>query len=355
MKSLIYNLFLLLLIFSNPYLNAQEGARFYVAFYNVENLFDTEDDPATADDEFTPTGAKQWTRERYQQKISDIASVLGRMTPGPPPDVIGICEVENRKVLEDLAGTKPLRKWGYRIIHQNSPDRRGIDVALIYNPASLTDVSYRTIPVDYPRDTTRGRDILYVKGKAGGEELHFFVNHWKSRSGSQKRTEQKRIYSAVLVRRAVDSIFNIEPNAKILIMGDFNDEPTNKSLQSILNASDKRKNLEPRDLFNLMYDAHNTADTGTYSYKGHWNMLDQIIVSPALLNDHSGWHVTPDGGKIFGDKEMLYYNEKADRLVPNKTYGGNMYFGGISDHLPVYTLLTRKKPMKGKKSPAGRR
>ncbi len=322
-------------------LPAKDPPRLTVMFYNTENLFDTVDDPTTADDEFTPSGAKAWTEERYRKKLEDLSKVIAGVVPKGLPALIGLAEVENRRVVEDLARTGRLRKEKYGIVHEESPDKRGIDVALLYDPARFRYLSHHAISVHFPRNQTKVRDILYVKGRADGEMLHIFVNHWKSRSGGKKATEQMRIFTAVVLRRAVDSILNFEPQAKIIIMGDFNDEPTNTSIMQILMAADKRKNISRRDLYNLMYDMHNFHDTGTYSYKSRWLMLDQIILSYPFLLDKTGWHTDYAGGHIFSQEGMLYDNPKAGRPVPNRTYGGNNYFGGISDHLPVYCTLER--------------
>ena len=333
-----------LFLLTAAFLPAKDPPRLTVIFYNTENLFDTVDDPATADDAFTPSGAKAWTRERYEKKLEDLARVIAGVVPKGHPAIIGLAEVENRQVLEDLVHTGKLKKADYGIVHEDSPDRRGIDVALLYDPAMFRYLSHRAIRISFPRDTGKVRDILYVKGRADGEMLHIFVNHWKSRHGGIRATEQMRVYTAVVLRRAVDSILNFEPQAKILIMGDLNDEPTNMSVMQILMAANKRKNIGPRDLYNLMYDLHNLHDTGTYSYKGTWLMLDQIILSYPFLSDRSGWHTGYTGGHIFSQEGMLYENPKAGRLVPNRTYGGKNYFGGISDHLPVYCTFEKGAP-----------
>ena len=336
-------------------LQAKQPPRLVVMFYNTENLFDTINDPRTLDDEFTSSGKLHWTPERYEKKLKDIAKVITDIGPKGLPDLIGLSEVENRSVLEDLISTGKLKRAGYGIVHEDSPDIRGIDVALLYKRKTFQYLEHRSIPIHFPRDTMKVRNILYVKGKAGGETFHIFVNHWKSRNGGEKATEQKRVFSAVVLRRAVDSILNFEPDARILIMGDFNDEPTNMSIMQILNATNKRKNTGRRDLYNLMYDLHNLHDTGTYSYKGHWNMLDQIIVSFNFLQDKKGWHINYDGGHIFSEDWMLYENPKAGRKVPNKTYGGPNYYGGVSDHLPVFCIFIKPSEgrRKNKKSSSG--
>ena len=344
-----------LFLLTAAFLPAKDPPRLTVMFYNTENLFDTMDDPATADDEFTPTGAKAWTQERYEKKLEDLSRVIAGVVPKGLPALIGLAEVENRRVLEDLIHTGRLKKADYGIVHEESPDRRGIDVALLYDPEKFRYLSHRAIRINFPRDTTKVRDILYVKGRADGEMLHIFVNHWKSRSGGIRATEQMRVFTAVVLRRTVDSILNFEPQAKILIMGDLNDEPTNMSVMQILMATDKRKNIGRRDLYNLMYDMHNLHDTGTYSYKGRWLMLDQIILSYPFLLDREGWHTPYTGGHIFSEEWMMYDNPKAGRLVPNRTYGGKNYFGGISDHLPVYCTLEKRSLNEGKKKRRKRR
>lgn len=320
--------------------NSFEG--FTVVFYNVENLFDTEDDPATLDDEFTPQSDKQWTRERYQKKLDDLSEVFSSIDKKNLPAIIGLCEVENQDVLDDLIATRKMKKEKYGIVHENSPDIRGIDVALIYRKDRFELTDSRKIPIHFPSDSVTTRDILYVKGQTEDSEiLHFFVNHWSSRRDGEKETERRRIFSAITLRKAVDSILNYEPEGRIIIMGDFNDEPTNTSLHTILNASNKRKNVSNRDLFNLMYDMHNFENKGTYSYKGNWNMLDQLIVSQSLVHDSTGLHLEFTGGMIFSEEWMMYSNPKIGETTPNKTYGGPSYFGGVSDHLPIYMVLKK--------------
>ena len=320
------------------------GKMFTVAFYNVENLFDTKDDPDTEDDEFTPEGSKKWDSEKYLKKLKDLSLVFRSINSRELPEIIGLCEVENKKVLEDLVTTGKLNKGNYGIVHEDSEDKRGIDVALLYRKEEFQYLTHRSIPVHFKYDTTsRLRNILYVKGKTGNKEtFHLLVNHWKSRSEGQQVTEPKRIYAAVALRKVVDSIFNFEPEAKIIIMGDFNDEPTNMSLHSILQANNKQKNANPRELYNLMYNNHNLNNIGSYSYKGNWNMLDQIIVSQKVINDKKNYHCDYLSGNIYQDEWMMYDNPKVGMLTPNKTYGGDMYFGGVSDHLPVFVVLKKK-------------
>jgi predicted extracellular nuclease len=316
---------------------------FTVAFYNVENLFDLSDHPETQDEEFTPESEKAWDMEKYEKKLDDLSFVLRAINKDELPEIIGLCEVENKKVLDDLIQTKSLSKGEYGIVHYESPDLRGIDCALLYRMQEFNVISSRAIPVSFPFDSTETtRDILYVEGRTrDNERLHFFVNHWSSRRGGEKETEPKRIFCAIALRKEVDALLNKEPGAKIIIMGDLNDEPTNRSVFEMLLANNKRKNAGDRELYNLMYDMHNLDGVGSYNYHGTWNMLDQIIVSRTLINSSGGWHCNYESGRLLKEEFMMYLQEDNQQYVPNRTYGGSEYFGGISDHLPVFVTLTR--------------
>jgi len=331
---------ILLLVFNLSFGQA-EDPDFKIMFYNVENLFDITDDPETLDEEFTPGSEKAWDAEKYEKKLEDIAAVILAVDKKDLPEIIGLCEVENRKVLEDLSAVRSLRKGNYGIIHYDSPDERGIDCALLYNKEKFSISSSNAIPVSFPFDSTETtRDILHVEGQTNdGQTLHLFVNHWSSRWEGERETRPKRLYCAVTLRKAVDAIMNREPDAGIIIMGDFNDEPTNRSVFEMLLANNKRKNAGDRELFNLMYDLHNKDGEGTYNFRGKWNMLDQIIISRSLLKKGKGLRTDYDAARILKEDFMLYYNEERRQSIPNRTYGGPEYYGGISDHFPVYITL----------------
>lgn len=315
---------------------------FTIAFYNVENLFDINDDEGTGDDEYLPSSAKQWDQKRYAAKLGDIAETLGSLNNKELPGLIGLAEVENRKVLEDLVRENPLRRGKYGIVHYDSRDERGIDVALLYRPDKFTVTGERTIPVKFifaPDDMTR--DILCVSGVADdGNTYHVYVNHWPSRSGTERESEMRRFAAAAALRKDIDNILNFENDARIIIMGDFNDEPTNQSLMQILNATNKRFNHTYRDLYNLMFDAHNLGTGGTLAFRDKWQMFDQIIVSVNLLAENSGYSARFDDGKVFLSDDLLFTTETGFR-APDRTYGGNNYYGGVSDHLPVFVTLTK--------------
>jgi endonuclease/exonuclease/phosphatase family metal-dependent hydrolase len=314
-----------------------------IVFYNVENLFDIVNDPARNDEEFLPESPKQWTGERYSKKISDLAKVLSSVNDKELPGLIGLAEVENKNVLEDLIAAQKLKKGKYGIVHFDSKDERGIDVALLYSKEEIEVIDSRAIPVVFGfdiQDVTR--DILYAKCKLkDGDIYHVFVNHWPSRSPNEQDSEIKRVTAAIALRKEVDNILNFENEARIIIMGDFNDEPTNKSVFQILNATNKRKNFNYRDLYNMMYDPHNAANEGSITYKDNWQMFDQIIVSRALLNRSTGYSLSFGEGKVFRGGEVLTTDRVTKVTSINRTYGGNNYLGGVSDHLPVYVILKK--------------
>jgi predicted extracellular nuclease len=319
-----------------------------IAFYNVENLFDINDDPSPGDDEFLPLSDKTWDKKRYEKKVKDVAGTLGSLNKTELPAIIGLAEVENRLVLEDLVKESPLRRGRYEIVHFDSRDERGIDVALLYRPEEFTMVESRIISVNFsfaPLDMTR--DILYVRGLLDdGRSYHIYVNHWPSRSGEARESEMKRISAAAALRKDIDNILNFESDARIIIMGDFNDEPTNMSLMQVLNATNKRKNHTYRDLFNLMYDGHNSGNIGTISYRDNWQMFDQIIVSFSMFANDGGYNTDFSEGKIYDSEELLFTNPETGAVSPNRTFGGNRYYGGVSDHLPVYMILKKEDAAK---------
>ena len=302
-----------------------------VVFYNVENLFDTIDDPHVNDNEFLPDSKKEWTTERYQKKLNDIAKVLTGINPADLPEVIGLCEVENLSVLQDLVNTPAMAKGKYRIVHHDSRDARGIDVALLYRPAEFKLISSEAIDLDAG---FRTRDILHVHGKFGADEIHFFVNHWPSRVGGAEESEPRRIAVAQVLKNKVDELLDQNPSSKIIIMGDMNDEPDNPSLLQTLGAKAPGNG---GNLVNLMFPLYE-QNQGSYKYRGDWNMLDQLIVTNPLLDGKGFVTIVP--GNIYQDEWMLYVNRNGE-ISPNRTYSGSTYTGGVSDHFPVYLKLSR--------------
>ena len=332
-----------LMLFLLQSLYSQKNVKsFLVVSYNVENLFDTINSPAYDDDEFTPSGTKAWTYERYNKKLNDLARVILSIPGKELPAVVGLAEIENRKVLEDLTEVRGLRRAEYEIVHEDGQDPRGIECALLYRPDLFKYKSHEYVPIEDPIDPDYlYRGILHVHGKGpDGSSLHIFVNHWKSRSGGQKETERQRMYSAITLRKQMDMLMARESDFKVIIMGDFNDEPTNRSLINGLSALNKRRNIQMGDYYNLFYDLHNIEGRGTYNYQGTWNMLDHMIVSYNLLNQARGLSTGFESGVILKEEWMLYSSEKYGESLPSATYGGPEYFGGPSDHLPIYVEFT---------------
>ena len=319
----------------------KQDKEFTVMFYNVENLFDLEDDPATSDEEFTPTGEKEWTKDRYEKKLEDIVRVIMSLPAEELPAIIGLSEVENETVLRDLIDTRGLRRKGYKPLIIEGEDPRGIDCALLYREDFFKYDYHQLLPVkDLSDDDYKLRPILHVVGDApDGKPVHIYVNHWKSRWGGVKETEPKRVYAGIALRREMDRLLSTEQSPRVIIMGDFNDDPTNKSMLDVLKAGNKRKNIAINDMYNLHYDIHNLSLGGSLNYQGNWQMYDQIILSYSLLNQSRGLTTGFDGGKILKEEWMLYHDERNGIKVPNRTYGGPNYYGGISDHFPVYVTF----------------
>ena len=306
-----------------------------VVFYNVENLFDTKNDPRTDDDEFTPHGYKGWDEERYETKLEQIEAAIGLI--GKAPVLIGLVEVENQKVLEDLIEEGKLEDVDYGIVQYDSPDRRGIDCALLYDEAIFKLKESTKFPVTLPDNPNYlTRDILYALGEINGAEMHVFVNHWSSRREGKRETEHKRIAAAKVLRSKVDVILKNDPDANILILGDFNDHPTDRSLETILRAKESGYAAEG-DLINLLYDEHEIGE-GTAVHDREWGVIDQIIVSQSFYDGTEGVGIEGRDAEILRRNELLYtYPDGGQK--PNSTYGGRKYYGGYSDHLPVYIIL----------------
>jgi hypothetical protein len=326
-------------------LYGQKGKAEVVAFYNLENLFDTIDTPDVNDFEFTPEGPKKWNSEKYRAKLGQMAVVLAQLGDKyneHGPAVIGLCEMENRQVLMDLVNTDVLKKRGYEIIHYDSPDERGIDVALLYKPDIFEPENTVSAPLmirDEKGDQVLTRDQLVVSGRLDGEKIHFIVNHWPSRYGGEESSRPFRKEAALLTRALVDSITAIELNAKIVVMGDLNDDPDDESILTYLNASSDCSDLEKGAMFNATGPLFEKGQ-GTLLYRGVWNLFDQMIISQALLKQKKGRYYF-DSARIYKE-EFLLQQEGKYKGYTWRTYVGNNYHGGFSDHLPSYIVLKKK-------------
>ncbi len=326
-------LFFALACFNNDQEEKPIVPQYRFAFYNVENFFDTLDNPQKLDEEFTPLSEKGWNTQRYQKKMANISSVLKGLEY---PEVIGLCEVENESVLKDFINLPEIKKHGYQFVHYESPDMRGIDVAFLYKKGSfkLDKSDYIRIPFpDHIEKDYTSRDILCIEGKFKKEPCYFFINHWPSRYGGAKESEPKRMHVAQYLRDRVDKIQTNNPKASIFIMGDFNDETNDKSLTEVLKADTDQKPLTSKGLYNCSAK-QDQEGKGSYNYRGEWNMMDQFIVSGATLNGDS--KIKTLGFEVYDSKEIQFFDKRNNMYRPNRTYGGPRYFGGYSDHLPIY-------------------
>ena len=319
-----------------------------VAFYNVENLFDTRDDPANdGDDEYLPTADKRWDEARYAKKVDDLARViseLGGGTASGGPALVGLAEVENADVLRDLAAAPALAEADYGVVHYDSPDYRGIDVALLYRRGDFAVLRSRPIAVTLPprEGSTRERttrDILYVKGLLRGDTLHALVNHWPSRGGGEERSRPDRALVAGVVRAAVDSVLAAVPEADVLVVGDLNDDPVDASVREVLGAVDRRDLAVGGALYNPYFAPFRRGE-GTLGYRLAWNLFDQIIASAGLAAHGTDWSLRE--AHVFAPGYLLQ-DGGTYRGFPERTYVGDDYRGGYSDHLPVYVVLQRPR------------
>lgn len=314
-----------------------------VMFYNVENLFDVYDDTLTNDDEFTPGGMRAWNYRRFIIKCQNLGKVIMAAGGWEAPEIIGLCEVENRFTLIQLLKYSPLGRLDYKIVHHDSPDPRGIDVALLYRPDKFHKLHSEPIAVVFPGEDRRGtRDILYVKGIAlGADTLHLFVNHWPSRFGGYMATKPLREFTGALLRSKVDSIKRFDPMANILIMGDFNDTPDEHSLEYSLGAKLDAAKLQPGDLYNMMSTLYRNPSLGTHKFQENWSTIDHFIVSQSLLKGKRGLGIHPAGAAIFDADFLLEDDPVHTGKRLNRTYIGMQYHGGYSDHLPIIVDLLR--------------
>jgi hypothetical protein len=315
----------------NPGKRGDDALR--VMFYNVENLFDPSEDSTKADEEYQPTGMRGWTSNRLKRKLINISKVVLAVGGWEPPEIIGLCEVENRMVLYLLTNDTPLKNFGYKIIHRDSPDPRGIDVALLYRPNKFRVLYSNPISIRFPFDTAaRTRDILFVKGIAcKSDTLNIFVNHWPSKFGGAMATIPKRKYVASVLRNQVDSLLMVNPGAKILIMGDLNDTPADESVSKVLGAKMDSVNLAPDDLYDMLAGAGISWKKGTIKFREEWETIDHMIISKPMFSC-----TTPHSLQIFDAPFLLQDDEAWFGKKPFRTYYGAQYIGGFSDHLPIY-------------------
>jgi len=315
-----------------------------IAFYNLENLFDTINQPEVNDEEFLPEGPYLWNSKKYLEKLEHMADVISKIGIDVTPDgpaVIGVSEIENRSVLEDLVKQPSLKSRNYRIVHFDGPDRRGVDCALFYNPKYFKMTNAQSRPFIIAGDTSfHTRDQLVVSGIFDGEPMHFVVNHWPSRSGGQKGSEYKRLGAANVTRSIVDSLLAIDPKAKIMVMGDLNDDPIDKSVKKVLNTATDEKVMLDGQLFNPMAKMLKNG-IGSLAYRDSWNLFDQIILSQALLGEDKTTYKYYKA--VVFNKTWITTKDGTFKGYPFRTYSYGSYIGGYSDHFPVMVFIIKKK------------
>lgn len=311
-----------------------------IAFYNVENLFDTQRDPKIIDEDFTPDGKLNWTEEKYQKKLNNLAFVINQLgTPlSKGAAIVGVAEVENRKVLQDLVNTGNLKKKNYKIVHIDSPDARGIDVALLYDPLLFKVTSSKAIPFTIPgKKDIKTRDMLVVNGYLAGEPISIIVNHWPSRRGEGSDALRER--AAEICKQISDSIYKANPKTGIIIMGDMNDDPKDKSTSTVLDAKRNMNQVKAGGLYNTMWAIHDSG-IGTLCYKGEWNLFDQIIISQNLLKQNTSNKLSFIKAEVF-NKDFLFQKSGAFKGYPLRTLSGATFLNGYSDHLPTLIYLQK--------------
>ncbi|WP_346236057.1 endonuclease/exonuclease/phosphatase family protein [Niabella insulamsoli] len=340
-------LMMLLLIFFSLFTSRAQSTykSAVVAFYNIENFYDTIFHGSNDDVSFTPSGRKAYTRQVFNDKLGKIAQVIALIGAQTNPDgaaLIGLAEVENKMVLDTLLRHPLIRPRHYQYVHYDSRDFRGVDVALVYNPKYFKVEKSRRIYVPIParsKEAIYTRDILWVKGKLDGERVNVFVNHWPSRSGGQKRTEPARMMAAKTVRAFMDSLWIIDPSAKMIVMGDFNDDPLNRSITNGLKATDNKALVNPDELYNPWIKMYRSG-SGTLAYQDAWSLFDQIIFSASFLNrDQPGFFYYQH--RIFKPAFLVETMGKY-KGYPMRSYSGDTYRGGYSDHFPAYIVLLKK-------------
>ncbi|HMO60856.1 MAG TPA: endonuclease/exonuclease/phosphatase [Ferruginibacter sp.] len=316
-----------------------------IGFYNLENLYDTINDPNVNDEEFLPGSERNYHSGVYWDKIGRLADVLSQIGTDITPDglaMVGVAEVENEAVLQDLVNHTLLKKRKWKVVHYNSPDLRGVDVGFLYNPKYFTVLESRPYFVQLPggaKDSYLTRDVLYVKGVMDGDTVFVFVNHWPSRRGGEERSAPGRAAAASVVKARIDSVQAINPNYKIVVMGDLNDDPISPSVTKVLGAKGKKEDVKPTGLFNPFTEFYKKG-IGTSPYNDAWGLFDQVIVSGNwLTKEQQGYHYAK---AVIFNKEFMIQQTGRWKGYSKRTWDGITYNYGYSDHFPVY-LVTLKK------------
>lgn len=346
MRHILLTFCCLSFIYFNSHAQKANYWRIAVGFYNLENLYDTINDPSKDDEEFLPGGVRLYNSDVYKDKLGRLAHVLSEIGKDACPDglaLTGVAEIENDTVLADLVKQDLLKDRKWKFVHYNSPDVRGVDVGLLYNPKYFTPVSSAPIFVALPggsKESFLTRDVLYVKGVLlGGDTVHVFVNHWPSRRGGEERSAPARAAAAMVCKVRVDSLTALDPNVKIIVMGDLNDDPISPSVTEVLKAKGKAEEVKAPEMFNPWISYYKKG-IGTLAYQDSWGLFDQIILSAGWLDkNQTGFHY--HRANIFNQEFMVQKTGKF-RGYARRTYDGNTYNYGYSDHFPTYITLLKK-------------
>ncbi len=330
--------------------NKQQVRVYGVAFYNLENLFDTINANGSYDLEFSPHGSRQWNSHKYWSKIKNMAYAISRLTtPTTPkgPAIIGVSEIENKSVLDDLVRDPQIRSLGLQVVHHDSPDRRGVDVGLLYNPRffRFESVTNHTLVIDnYP--TFRTRDQMCVTGMLGDRRVSVIVNHWPSRLGGQEQSSYLREAAAALSKHIADSVWAVDPSRGVIIMGDLNDDPDDKSCRQVLGAVKKAKDADPHGFYNPWWSLLRDKGIGTLAYKSQWNLFDQIIISGNLLEENSDELDMVYFKSQVHNHEFLRDTEGTRVGYPRRTFSAGVWLNGYSDHFPTEVFFKQRVPVK---------
>lgn len=315
-----------------------------IGFYNLENLFDTINDPKINDDEFTPAGAKGYNSEVFQDKIGKLSDVISQIATEQTPDglaILGVAEVENKSVLATLVAHEKIKSRNYQIVHHDSPDLRGIDVGMLYNPKYFKLKSSEPLRVNLGGNEGKGfftRDVLYVEGYFMGEPLFVFVNHWPSRRGGEEASAPARFAAANVVKHKTDSLKAINPDYKIIIMGDFNDEPVSPSIAKVLGAKGIEKDLKRGDIYNPWVDFYKKG-IGSSAFQDSWGLFDQVMLSTGFMKEYSKGYYFHKA--IIFKRDFMLQKTGRYKGYPKRTFDGNRYIGGYSDHFPTYLIFVK--------------
>lgn len=330
---------IIIIFFFLAYASLADCQEFNVMFYNVENLFDTRDDTTTNDEEFLPEGSRHWTIGRYRKKLTALAQAIAVTGQWELPALVGLCEVENEEVVRDLVYGTILSSANYGIVHRESPDRRGIDLALLYNRDRFRIIGVRSwVPERSDNDPFVSRNLLYVKTVTADDTIHVIVCHFPSRRGGIMAAEGARKEMAMLVRVKTDSIISVSDHASIVVMGDFNSGVGDETMKIITEAG---------SLINAA--GHYPAGRGgSYKYQGTWEIIDQILVSPAMTDGTGPFHSDMQSFRLPDAPILLTDDQAYPGRKPFSTYSGYKWAGGPSDHLPVMITIEHKPSSPGR-------